>query len=189
MESKPQMETLLAFFKALADENRLKIVGVLANESHTVEELADILALSPSTTSHHLSRLSKAGLVSAKADGHYYRYCLETGVLQDLSQRLLNEETLPKIGQDSKRMTFDEKVLSTFTDAEGRITAFPRQEKKFAVLIKHVLQSLDKGVRYTEKQINEILLRYNVDTATLRRGLIDYGFLERSSDGAQYWRI
>ena len=86
-------------------------------------------------------------------------------------------------------MTFDEKVLATFTDSEGFITAFPKQEKKFAVLINYVLNAFEKGVDYTEKQINQILERYNVDTATLRRGLIDYGLLERSHDGSRYWRV
>ena len=189
MQEKTQINELLAFFKALADENRLKIVGILANHSHTVEELAELLTLSPSTTSHHLSRLSKAGLVSATADGHYYRYRLETQALHDLSQRLLSSETLPKIGEESQRLTFDEKVLATFTDSEGFITAFPKQEKKFAVLINYVLNAFEKGVDYTEKQINQILERYNVDTATLRRGLIDYGLLERSHDGSRYWRV
>jgi len=44
---------LLAFFKALADENRLKIVGLLAQREFSVEELAETLSLGVSTTSHH----------------------------------------------------------------------------------------------------------------------------------------
>ena len=57
-----QVEELLEFFKALADANRLKIVGLLAQDEYTVEEMAEILKLRPSTVSHHLTRLSKAGL-------------------------------------------------------------------------------------------------------------------------------
>jgi len=56
-------EELLNFFKALADANRLKIVGLLAQKPHTVEELAALLDIKPSTVSHHLARLSDAGLV------------------------------------------------------------------------------------------------------------------------------
>ncbi len=52
-------ETLLAFFKALADKNRLKIVGVLAQKETSVEELAVVLGISPSTVSHHLSKLAR----------------------------------------------------------------------------------------------------------------------------------
>jgi hypothetical protein len=57
----------LAFFKALADANRLKIVGSLAQGPRTVEQLAALLNLQSSTVSHRLARLSKAGLVNAQA--------------------------------------------------------------------------------------------------------------------------
>ena len=56
-------EELVTFFKALADSNRLKIVGLLAEKPYSVEELAEVLQLKPSTVSHHLARLSEAGLV------------------------------------------------------------------------------------------------------------------------------
>ena len=55
-------EELVNFFKAFADTNRLKIVGLLADKPYSVEELAELLNLKPSTISHHLARLTKAGL-------------------------------------------------------------------------------------------------------------------------------
>ena len=73
MNEPESMTELLDFFKALADENRLKIVGLLANGTRTVEEVAAVLGVSPSTASHHLAKLAKAGLVSATPDGHYFR--------------------------------------------------------------------------------------------------------------------
>lgn len=42
---KEKFYTLLRFFKALADENRLKILGILANRECSVEELAALLRL------------------------------------------------------------------------------------------------------------------------------------------------
>ena len=80
---------LVAFFKALADSNRLKIIGLLANQSYTVEQLAAVLALSASTVSHHLSRLAEVGLVSAKAEGYYSVYQLEKEALSGNMQRIL----------------------------------------------------------------------------------------------------
>jgi DNA-binding transcriptional ArsR family regulator len=62
-------EELVAFFKALADANRLKIVGLLAQRPYSGEELAALLDLKPSTVSHHLSKLAEVGLVSARAQG------------------------------------------------------------------------------------------------------------------------
>jgi DNA-binding transcriptional ArsR family regulator len=56
MENENAMQELLDFFKALADANRLKIAGLLAQEALTVEQLAEMLELHPSTVSHHLGR-------------------------------------------------------------------------------------------------------------------------------------
>src|SRR5512137_2305156 len=68
---------LLELFKALADANRLKIIGLLARQPYSGEELSALLNLQPSTVSHHLSRLSSVGLVSARAEGYYNVYHLE----------------------------------------------------------------------------------------------------------------
>jgi hypothetical protein len=78
-------------------------------------------------------------------------------------------------------------VLSSFLDAAGAIKAFPVQEKKLQVLVQYVLKAFEPGQRYTEKQVNEILARFNEDTAFLRRSLIEYKYMERTSDGKAYW--
>ena len=64
----PEQE-LLEFFKALAEPKRLKLIGILAQKPCSVEELAAMVGLRESTVSHHLSYLSHAGLVSARAEG------------------------------------------------------------------------------------------------------------------------
>ncbi len=70
-------ETLLSFFKALADANRLKIIGLLATKESSVEDCRRCWKLA-STVSHHLSKLSEIGLVTARADGYFNVYRLET---------------------------------------------------------------------------------------------------------------
>ncbi len=190
MNEDEQYQTLLEFFKALADANRLKIIGFLAQRPHSVEELAQALELGVSTTSHHLSYLAHVGLVSARAKGHYSIYSLEAEALKDMARRLLQTENLGRLSQPAavEGSAYDRKVLSAFVNADGQITAFPAQEKKYLVLLKHVLQAFEPGVRYTEKQVNEILLRFNEDTASLRRGMIEYHLMEREGGGGQYWR-
>jgi predicted transcriptional regulator len=189
MKEQDQLTELLAFFKALADENRLKIIGLLAQHPYTVEKLAETLYLGVSTTSHHLSRLTKTGLVSARADGHYYVYSLQIDTLKRMAQHLLRDEELPRLSEGLSEDAFERKVLATFTDAEGKITAFPAQEKKFLVLLKYVVKVFDKGVRYPEKKVNEILLKYHEDTALLRRSLVEYRMMDREGGGGVYWRI
>jgi DNA-binding transcriptional ArsR family regulator len=190
MTEQTHHEELLDFFKALADANRLKIVGFLAQRPYTVEELAEALGLSVSTTSHHLSYLHRTGLVSARSSGHYAIYSLEIQALQEKARHLLQPETLASLSQPvaDSLPAYDRKVLSTFLDAEGRIIAFPAQEKKYQVLLRHVAQVFEPDVRYAEKQVNEILSRFNDDTASLRRGLIEYNFMQREGGGGAYWR-
>ena len=195
MTDQQKTDALLAFFKALADENRLKIVGLLAQRPYSVEKLADALGIGVSTTSHHLSRLAKAGLVSAKVDGHFYVYSLHTDTLRSMAQELLHEESLPRFGApdsgepETDGEAIERKVLANFTDAEGRITAFPMQEKKFLVLLAYAAKAFEPGKRYPEKEVNEILARFNEDTALLRRSLVDYHFMEREGGGGEYWRV
>lgn len=179
---------LLASFKALADENRLKIVGLLAHQPYSVEKLAHALGIGVSTASHHLSKLAKAGLVRAQVEGHYYIYSLQTDALHEMAQRLLKSEELPNLAEDTGSDAFERKTLTTFLDAEGRIKSFPAQEKKYLVLLDYVAKAFDPGVRYTEKQVNEILSRFHEDTALLRRNLVDYGLMQREGGGGAYWR-
>ena len=182
-----QVSELLDFFKALADANRLKIVGLLAQGEYTVEQLAEMLDLRPSTVSHHLSKLSKAGLVSARSDGYYNVYCLETANLEEMSQRLLARETVTAVTAEVDMDAYDRKVINTFCDADGRIRQFPSQQKKFEAILRYALKAFEPGVRYTEKEVNEILKQFSDDTASLRRGFIEYKLMAREGGGGEYW--
>ena len=75
----------------------------------------------------------------------------------------------------------------SFLTPDGRIKDFPAQEKKLEVVLRYVLKSFEPGVRYTEKQVNEILMRFNIDYAFLRRSLIEYRMLAREGGGSAYW--
>ena len=165
MSEPSQADELLTFFKALADANRLKIIGLLAHQPYTVEQLAELLHLGASTVSHHLSKLSKVGLVSAKAEQYYNVYSLNTDAIQAMAQRMLKREDLPKLAHDIDRTAYDRKVLDTFVKADGTIKAFPAQEKKFQVLLRYVLDAFEPGKRYSEKQVNNLLSRFSIRCA------------------------
>jgi DNA-binding HxlR family transcriptional regulator len=180
---------LLRFFKALADANRLKIIGLLAQGEYAVEQMAEMLSLRPSTVSHHLAKLSAAGLVSARSESYYNTYRLETSMLEYMSQRLLAREIMPAVTADVDIDAYDRKVLNTFCDTEGRILQFPAQRKKFEVLLRHVARAFEPGVRYGEKQVNEMLSFYSEDTATLRRGLVEHRMMAREGGGGEYWLL
>ena len=179
---------LLAFFKALADANRLKLVGLLAHAPQTVEQLAAALGVGSSTASHHLRKLADVGLVHARADGPYSVYRLDPEPLQQLAKRLLASEALTPLAANADLDAFDRKVLATFVDADGRCRAFPSQAKKAQVLVRHALQAFEVGATYSEKELNERLKRFSDDTARIRRAFVDHGLMQRTKDGAAYWR-
>jgi predicted transcriptional regulator len=189
MSDESTIQELLIFFKALADANRLKIAGLLAEAALTVEELAEMLGLHPSTVSHHLSQLSKAGLVSARAEGYYSVYSFETKNLEDMARRLLERETLPAVTADVDAGAYDRKVLNTFMTPEGRLKAFPAQQKKYEAILRYVVKSFEPDKRYSEDQINETLSQVSDDYASLRRDLVGFGYMDREGGGGAYWRL
>ena len=71
---------------------------------------------------------------------------------------------------------------------------FPRKKRDREILIKSIVMLLDTSRRYAERDINDVLRDWSHDVApaidsdhvTLRRLLVDYGHLERTSDGRSY---
>ncbi len=177
---------LAVFFKALSDPSRLKIIGLLANQPYTVEELAAILRLSPATVSHHLSRLSEAGLVSAVAQGYYNLYRLDKKALENKSRSVHQSELLPALAAGLDVDAFDRKVIRDYSLPDGRLRTIPAQRKKLEAVLRHVVSVFQPGQRYPEKQVNELLSAFHEDTATLRRELVGYGLMKR--ERGEYWR-
>ena len=189
MASQSNEQDLVEFFKALGEPHRLRIVGLLSQRAYTVEQLGAALGIGDSTVSHHLARLARTGLVSSRTESYYNLYALKTGVLSDLAKKLLAQAEPARPTSEQTLSNFDRKVLATFTAPDGRIKSFPMQEKKARVLLRHVLPAFTHGVRYPEKRVNEILLKFSDDSARLRRWLVEYGYMAREGGGGKYWRI
>jgi biotin operon repressor len=183
----PNDEQLLTFFKALADANRLKIIGLLSQHEYSGEQLAALLNLRPPTVSHHLKLLSEAGLVSARAESYYNLYRLEPGVLEQIARSLGEQDKLPRMAAEVDLEAYDRKVLWDNLLPDGRLKVIPTQRKKREVILRHILKEFQPGVHYTEKDVNEVLSHFHEDTATLRREMISCKFMKRAE--GEYWRI
>src|SRR5207247_10913240 len=74
-------------FRALGDPARVKIVNVLARQGEPVCacEFEPTLALSQPTVSHHLKRLTEAGLLEREQRGRWAYYSLSEEALEQLS--------------------------------------------------------------------------------------------------------
>jgi DNA-binding transcriptional ArsR family regulator len=163
-------DEVLKFFKSLADANRLKILGLLAQEDLSVEQLAVMLNLRPSTVSHHLSKLSEAGLVSAKAMSYYNIYQFENKTLEAMAQHLLSKENLSAIAVDVDLDAYDRKVVSYYSLPDGLLKTIPAQRKKLEAILGYISQDFELGTRYNERQVNEILEKYHPDTSNIAPG-------------------
>ncbi|PKR76747.1 transcriptional regulator [Halalkalibacillus sediminis] len=82
-----------------------------------------------------------------------------------------------------------EKVLSTYFDegVEGPLSTFPSKEKRKIIVLQQILKSFKSNEVYSEKEVNEVLKSKFNDFATLRRYMIEYGFMDRSKDCTKYW--
>ena len=70
---------------------------------------------------------------------------------------------------------------------DGPLSVFPSKQKKKVTVLRHLLKRFDVRREYTEKEVNEILKTAYPDYVTLRRYLIEYGFMGRVRDGSRYW--
>lgn len=174
----------LQFFKALGDESRLKMAGLLAHREYSVEELAASLSLRPPTVSHHLGVLRRIGLVQVRPEGttHYYR--LDLDALQRLHQDTSPEKIA--VADDAADATaWERKIIRDYFDGV-RLTQIPASRKKREVILDWLAERFEVGERYAEKTVNEIIKRHHEDTATLRRELIGGGWMAR--ENGVYWR-
>ncbi|AVH71938.1 DUF2087 domain-containing protein [Nostoc sp. 'Lobaria pulmonaria (5183) cyanobiont'] len=188
-----QFNILLRFFKALADDSRLKIVGILANQECSVEELAVLLQLKEPTVSHHLAKLKELNLVTMRPEGNSRLYQLDSEALQSISKEIFTPEKIASLIEDVDTEAWESKVLKNYFDGDvsdkdsvQRLKEIPASRKKRLVILKWLANQFDVGVNYPEHLVNDILKRYHIDCATLRRELIACQLMQR--ENGVYWR-
>ena len=178
-------ETLLGFFKAMADESRLRIVGLLAERERSVQELAAALDLKEPIVSHHLAILRAQGVVTARAEGTTRWHALDRAALERLSRRVL-EPTKTRIVARGGDVSED-KVLQGFIAADGTLKQIPASRKKRAVVLRWLMRSFSGGRHYSEAEVNALIQERHSDSATLRRELVGHRMLARKN--RVYWRL
>lgn len=181
------------YFKTLGDETRLRLLGLLAEQERPVQELSTLLGLSAPTVSHHINRLRRLGLLRLRQQGNQRFYRLDTETLDAFKRAVQHLESLaPEMPEDYAWIepllmsAWEKKVLRDNTSG-GRLKQIPAKEKKFLVILTWLATQFQEGRIYNEAEVNAVLGRYHEDYATLRRGLINYGFLRRERGGSQYW--
>lgn len=84
---------------------------------------------------------------------------------------------------------FREATLKTCLSSREplRLTAFPKKQKKKIVLMDEVVKQFEPGRTYSEPEVSGMLKEIYGDFTTLRRALVDYGYLGRTDTGSEYW--
>jgi hypothetical protein len=168
-------DDLARLLKVIADESRLRILGLLVGREYTGKEISEQLDLTPPTVSHHMRKLVDAGIVRSRRDAQKQVYTLN-------SDLLLAARKVPESGLDpAPRQTPDDdrsRTLRNFFDGE-RLKSIPSQRKQRVFVLQHLLERFEPEREYPEKELNTILKTAHEDFATLRRELVDYGYMER----------
>ena len=181
METNPEM---LTFVKAMASADRLRIIGVLVRGRAMQAQIAEQLHIPVRDVFNHLSFLAHVGVVS-ETDGVY-----------DLNEKAI--ETLARGQFEGKRPAYEakdgkpedvRKVLKNFLNADGSLKQIPPMGNKLLIVLNFIVDAFAFDTNYTEKEVNTILRRFHLDTAALRRYLVDHRLMAREGDGTKYWRV
>lgn len=79
-----KLEELALFHKALGDETRLKIVGMLLVQDACLCEVVDGLQIPTSTINHHLKILERGGVIEGRREGKFTVYAINQTKLNQL---------------------------------------------------------------------------------------------------------
>ena len=186
MEDVREARDLLAL---LAEPDRLKALAAVVLGAETIPEVAERAGLPPRTAARALNRLAAGGLLDGDA-GKGYRVRGET--LRAAARRPASEPAgdIAALGEGPEAQ-----VLRRFVRG-GRLLSIPVARAKRLLVLAHLAGLFEPGRRYPEAEVNEALRAYHPDYATLRRYLVDEGFLDRGDEteasGSRsvklYWR-
>ncbi|KYF59139.1 ArsR family transcriptional regulator [Sorangium cellulosum] len=178
------VEARVGVLKALADASRLQVVSALLGRPHCAEELAERLGRSASTVSFHLRKLDEAGLVTKRKTQYYQVYALRDDLLR-LTLRELVALPSASDGPAQRRAERSRNQVLRACFRGGVLVQMPKQWRKRRVVLEQFVGRFQVGRRYREQEVNEIIHALYADHCTIRRMLLDEGYMAR--DGQRYW--
>jgi DNA-binding transcriptional ArsR family regulator len=187
---------------ALADDTRLRILEFLAEQGEQRgQEIVAQLDGSQGNVSRHLKQLVGAGFVRERrvgdANKHYEFDPAGLQRLLYLLRQLLSSHNVQSVGIQRQRESQLKQVrasapatLHGFFDKQGRITRWSSKLKEQRAMLEFLVAKFEPGRDYSEKEVNDLLQQWYLDPdfVLIRRSMIDAGLLQRTKDGARYWR-
>jgi DNA-binding transcriptional ArsR family regulator len=173
-----ELKKLLRILRAVADESRLKILGLVADQERSVGELAQLLGLREPTVSHHLSTMMDADLLAVRRDGTSRYYRLRPGALDEINRALMTPGQVTSLVDDVVAI-HRQGVIDRFRSS-GRL---PKDSHQIPYVLRWLRDHFREDTDYSEAEVDDVLRRYYKDHASLRRMMVDRGYLKRSPDG------
>jgi hypothetical protein len=175
---------ILSFVKAMTNADRLRIVGLLSQGAKRTADIAAALGMHPSDVNRHLEQLTASNVVR-ETNG---LYDLNEKAIESLARGQFEGTRKSYVPQDDQQEDV-RKVLKNFLNPDGTLKQIPPMGNKMLIILNFIVDAFAFDTNYTEKEVNAILRRFHIDTAALRRYLVDYGLMARESDGTKYWRV
>jgi DNA-binding transcriptional ArsR family regulator len=105
--------------RALSDENRVRIIAALKDQELCVCQIIDLLQLSPSTVSKHLSILRNARLVNGRKEGRWTHYSLALDPGRPMVTEAI-EWVMRYVGADQQVQQDRERLIAIMTGPEAQ---------------------------------------------------------------------
>ncbi|MEK3748053.1 metalloregulator ArsR/SmtB family transcription factor [Paenibacillus sp. FSL E2-8871] len=180
-----QLEKIVNYHKALADPTRLRLLLLLSQGEMHGQALAEKLNLSQPTVTHHAAKLREAALIKERRDKNTVYFKLNPEFISsgaEASLQFIFSKGARNMEEKSPENSLKESVLRNFFSKDGRLRQIPAQYKKKLIALQYMVEKLEPGVVYSEKEINEFIKQFHEDFATIRREFIMHQFMYREND-------
>lgn len=176
-----QLEKIVAYHKALADPTRLRMLLLLSEGELHGQALAERLNLSQPTVTHHAAKLREAALIQERREKNTVYFTLSPSFIREHAQASVDFIFKRKEQSDMTDVneTLKASIMRNFFSKDGRLRQIPAQYKKKLVVLEYLVEQLEFGRKYSEKEINTFIQEYHEDFATLRREFIMHQFMYR----------
>lgn len=116
--------------------------------------------------------------------------------LMEILEQGINNKNEELIDVHNGATVLDDRYLTTIKERDEiiriyfdgiKLKSFPTKQKRKIVVLQEISKMFDIIKTYNEKEVNEIIKKSYDDFATIRRYLVEYGFLDRTDDCMKYW--
>ncbi len=172
------IEPFISLMGSLLDLDRLRIASALVDGPADRMQLYEATGIGHRDLLRHIDNMQQACVIKlAEPAPHtpdqYSPYALNQPAFSAARRALGKHRGVRPRPTDARELT-----LESFMPG-GKLTAFPQKQTQIVVILDELARRFEPERQYTEPEVNVILEEVNEDYCTLRRSLVDYGYMRR----------